>query len=681
VACGALVLMAILPVLTFQALPPSIESRTIEESSLLDTAIAALEFAASLGSLEGGTTEGGAAPPSDKLPPNHLQKSEPAEAAAESRAAGNANGAPFSPRAGWLLDGMVVCWSVGVTLLSARLSGGWALTVRLRRRFVEPVTGAWQTTVERLARRLGIRGGVRLLESSKLEVPAAIGWLRPVVLLPAGLLTGLPADQLESILAHELAHIRRHDYLVNLVQSLIETLFFYHPGIWWISARIRTEREFCCDDLAVSACGNAATYARALAELEEFRSALPRPRVPRLAMAATGGELLRRIRRLVGLAPAMSSERWVAGPLALTVPVLLGTLWAWGPAWGARGDVHGEAEARRELARQLGVRQPPDDVHNAPPAADNGRAADRRLGAIALYEPLVYGWKPGASYVYSVTIEAEHEDHIETVTGNSTYTVVALEEGKFRLQHFGVLVSFERPRPGASGTIVAGFPRPPRLRPHGLARGPHAFPMGPLDRHELLFDERGRVLASTSENVLPYQLGDLSQLVIDPLLPDQVKGHDWHEGYEWHLAGDFNCLDGEQTNPFPHPHVQHPRLPFGGERQTTFPARRQTTYRLGKSENGLLEIAKQVDLSTHEQVGGKPRIRSVGGGMLLFNLEEKVPQSCEMTLTNSFESAGTTRRVAVKVRWKLLPAEDIEREVPSPAAGDASGPIETPNDE
>jgi hypothetical protein len=203
----------------------------------------------------------------------------------------------------------------------------------------------------------------------------------------------------------------------------------------------------------------------------------------------------------------------------------------------------------------------------------------------------------------------------------------------------------------------------------------------PLDRHELLLDERGRVLALTGEIELPYLLGELSQLVIDPLLPDRDERHDWYEGYDWHLAGEFNCLEGEQTNPFPHPHFQHTRLPFGGEAQTTYPAWRQTTYRLGKSENGLLEISKQVDLSTHEQVGGAPRIRSAGGGMLLFNLEEKVPQSCEMTLTNSYESAGATRTVAVKVSWKLLPGADIEREPPAPAAGDASGPIGTPNDE
>ena len=99
-------------------------------------------------------------------------------------------------------------------------------------------------------------------------MPTVIGWLKPVVLLPASALAGLTPRQLEAILAHELAHIRRHDYLVNLLQTLVETLLFYHPAVWWLSRRIRVERENCCDDLAVSLCGDPVAYAAALADLE-----------------------------------------------------------------------------------------------------------------------------------------------------------------------------------------------------------------------------------------------------------------------------------------------------------------------------------------------------------------------------------------------------------------------------
>ena len=126
-------------------------------------------------------------------------------------------------------------------------------------------------------------------------MPTVIGWLKPVVLLPASALAGLAPNQIEAILAHELAHIRRHDYLVNLCRRVVETLLFYHPAVWWLSRRIRAERENCCDDLAVSLCGDPVAYAAALAELEGLRST-----TGDLVLAATGGSLLQRVRRLLG---------------------------------------------------------------------------------------------------------------------------------------------------------------------------------------------------------------------------------------------------------------------------------------------------------------------------------------------------------------------------------------------
>ncbi len=116
-----------------------------------------------------------------------------------------------------------------------------------------------------------------------------------MILIPAGALINLSAQELEAILAHELAHIRRFDYVANLLQSAIEALMFYHPAMWWIGKRIRAERENCCDDLAIAACGDRVTYARALTALEELRSGYPQ-----FAMAATGGPLLSRVRRLLG---------------------------------------------------------------------------------------------------------------------------------------------------------------------------------------------------------------------------------------------------------------------------------------------------------------------------------------------------------------------------------------------
>ena len=211
-----------------------------------------------------------------------------------------------------MLPGMLFVWLSGVTVLSLRLLTGWCLIQRMRTHGVTPAGTSWQDMAARLARRLHVSRSIALLESTLVEVPTVVGWMKPVVLVPASALAGLSPDQLEAILAHELAHIRRHDYLVNLLQTVVETLLFYHPSVWWLSGRIRAERENCCDDLAVSLCGDPVAYAGALADLEALRHS------SRLALAANGGSLLLRVRRLLG-APASHAGRgpaWLAGTAA-----------------------------------------------------------------------------------------------------------------------------------------------------------------------------------------------------------------------------------------------------------------------------------------------------------------------------------------------------------------------------
>lgn len=193
-----------------------------------------------------------------------------------------------------LLPWVVSIWLIGVLALSIRLVGGFIQTRRLTRRKTRRVEGWMQQSLVELARRLRVSKPVVILESSLVQVPMAMGCLRPVILFPATALTGLAPDQLEAILAHELAHIRRHDYIINLLQTVIETLLFYHPAVWWVSRQIRTERENCCDDMAVAACGDALVYARALTKVERLRKARLQ-----LAVTANGGLLMKRISRLV----------------------------------------------------------------------------------------------------------------------------------------------------------------------------------------------------------------------------------------------------------------------------------------------------------------------------------------------------------------------------------------------
>jgi beta-lactamase regulating signal transducer with metallopeptidase domain len=209
----------------------------------------------------------------------------------------------------WILN----VWLAGVAALSLVHLGGFRRVRHLSRQG-RPVEEALQALARDLSHRLGIRRAVTLLESATVTVPATVGWLRPVVLVPASALTGLTPHQLEAILAHELAHVRRHDYLVNLFQTAVETLLFYHPAVWWVSAQVRRERENCCDDLAVTVCGDRLGYARALVEMEGLRAA------PRLALAASGGSLAGRVRRLLASPDRRPSRRpWAAGLLALAL--------------------------------------------------------------------------------------------------------------------------------------------------------------------------------------------------------------------------------------------------------------------------------------------------------------------------------------------------------------------------
>jgi beta-lactamase regulating signal transducer with metallopeptidase domain len=223
----------------------------------------------------------------------------------------------------------LAAWFAGVLLLALRFLGGLASAQRMTRRGTRPAPPIWQATLGRIAERLSIARSVKLLESTVVQVPTAVGAFRPVILFPATVFLGLPTRGLEALIAHELAHVRRHDYLVNLLQTLAETLLFYHPAVWWVSARIRSEREQCCDDLAIAATGDARTYARALIRLEEMRGA-----APALAVAAGGGNLWKRVLRLLTQAPPADDRPsgWVAGIVALAMIVVLGAATRVGPA-------------------------------------------------------------------------------------------------------------------------------------------------------------------------------------------------------------------------------------------------------------------------------------------------------------------------------------------------------------
>lgn len=275
---------------------------------------------------------------------------------------------------------LVTVWLAGAVLLLLRLLAGWTLTFRLRCPSSISTPARWLGHVERLRALLRVGRRVGLVFTERVDAPAVTGWLRPVIVMPLHML-GLTPEQAEVLLAHELAHVRRHDALVNLFQRVMEAILFYHPAVWWLSARIRSEREHCCDDIAIAHCGDPMLYARTLVALEESRASLPT-----LAMAANGGNLPARIRRILGLREE-ASDPWT--PVALTV-LTVGLLLLQSPRYQAAVASQFEPEwdlatpARTWTAARLDTLMVLDEEPVRAPRALRARSAPARVEPVAM---------------------------------------------------------------------------------------------------------------------------------------------------------------------------------------------------------------------------------------------------------------------------------------------------------
>ncbi|MCP4685004.1 MAG: M56 family metallopeptidase [bacterium] len=248
-------------------------------------------------------------------------------------------------------------WAAGVLILSLYHLVGWRKVRGLTRRGTQPVSEAWKERFERLRTAAGLDRAVDIAGSSLARVPCVVGWIKPVILIPLGSFSGLTVEELEMIILHELAHIRRHDVLVGYVQAIAEILLFFNPAVWWVSRKIRIEREHCCDDLAIELSGNRLGYARALAALAESRIGRTS-----LVAAADGTPLLERVRRIMGV-PSRQAQpsRGSLGGALLLAGLLLLSFTAFGgstysdtkpatvlessnPVEPERGDIRGEWE-------------------------------------------------------------------------------------------------------------------------------------------------------------------------------------------------------------------------------------------------------------------------------------------------------------------------------------------------
>jgi beta-lactamase regulating signal transducer with metallopeptidase domain len=188
-------------------------------------------------------------------------------------------------QAGDAMTWLVVVWLICSMLLSIRLIGGCIVAARIGSLRVSAAPPEWRNALDSLIARARVSFPVRLVVSGFVQTPAVVGWLKPAILLPAAAITGIAPEHIEALLAHELAHIRRHDYLVKVLQRVAETFLFYHPAVWWLSRQIDAEREACCDDMAIGLTGDTLTYVSALASLES--------------------------RRREDLAPLLSGKRWL----------------------------------------------------------------------------------------------------------------------------------------------------------------------------------------------------------------------------------------------------------------------------------------------------------------------------------------------------------------------------------
>lgn len=272
---------------------------------------------------------------------------------------------------------LLVGWMLGTLVLGLRAAGAWLWLQHLRRSALPVLEEPWAERVRELAIQAGIRRPVQLLQGLRVRSPMALGLLRPVILVPLGFFTQVDAAGAEAVLAHELAHLRRLDPLMNGLQCLLETLLFFHPAVHFISRCVRTERECCCDDEAVRACGDAVLYVETLCRLDALREG-----PLSLALSARGGNLVERITRLLAPAPA---PRLAVPALAVALLAVSATaLLAQAPKKAAQMPATPAAEAPQAAVRPEALRP----VVAADPWGDKGEHTPVQIEAKTLKEAI-----------------------------------------------------------------------------------------------------------------------------------------------------------------------------------------------------------------------------------------------------------------------------------------------------
>lgn len=255
-------------------------------------------------------------------------------------------------------------WFISVLFLSLKYMGGFAYSQRLKHNKTKPVNKYWQYKLAEFSNKLDLKQKVILLESALVKVPIVIGYLKPVILIPIGLLTGIPNEQIDAILIHELAHIRRKDYLVKLLQTIVEVLFFFNPFVWWISSIINKEREHSCDDLAISITKDNISFVRALAglcELEVKKTGFA------LAFGNSNNQIIKRMERIM----KRNENKNSFSQFTIALVILLASLFALGAASFKTSETKAKTESVQDSTKvkkakmHKDIKAPASKEHNA----------------------------------------------------------------------------------------------------------------------------------------------------------------------------------------------------------------------------------------------------------------------------------------------------------------------------
>lgn len=573
----------------------------------------------------------------------------------------NATAAAPATSRPWTTYLMLTWAGMAATLIGFLVWG--QLRVRQWVREAEPIDDPeLYSLLEDCRERLGISRVVELRDSQTCTTPVVVGFRRPVILLPSTVLSGLTAGEMHTVLMHELVHVVRGDSVVNLAQGILGALYFFHPLVWWANSELRRLREEACDELTVSALGGERrTYGEAIVKVTElFGYASPPLALGVMESKSPARERLRRI-----LDPQLPQGGRLSWPSLAGVCVLAAFLLPGGAGPSqAKPDRQETMTAVVPLASKEDQVAKPGDIGQsiaAPASAIEGRLAQNELATpddpaasppakpapASFPAPLRYRWQAGKTYVYSVTIEADEPEAVETYTGTPGYVVRTTGIDGTELVVSGRLMQSQKFKPDRNGP----FGRPPQFRgPYSSFSGVGIQPF-PGEEHVVKINERGNPQSVRGQSQLPYMLGNLSQLMIVPLPEEGRDRWDETEKIGINLVPDDN-------DRFPRPRFG----PFAGRSQgERLEAREKATFAVTAGEHGTAVIRKTYELKTTETQNGEPRMALSGEAEYTFDLVRGVTTvlAGKYRLTNN--SGNNTYRVPITIAARLLSEDEQSR--------------------